>query len=92
MLFHIAFPNYDKIFGYQLFLNDTTVDYIKMSNEGLKNCFSKNEVEIEGEVGCIPDRNEKFAHVTHHVIPIPYFQVDEIDIYYSIEEPHIWTF
>ena len=79
MLFHIAFPNKDKIFGYQLFLNDTTVDYKKMSNEGLKNCYLVNGNEIKGEVGCIPDRSEKYDHVTHHVIPIPYLQVDKID-------------
>ena len=78
MLFHIAFPNKDKIFGYQLFLNDTTVDYKKVSNEGLKNCYF-NGFESIGEVGCIPDRSDKYPHVKHHVIPIPYFQVDKID-------------
>ena len=50
-----------------------------MSNEGLKNCYLVNGNEIKGEVGCIPDRSDKYPHVKHHVIPIPYFQVDKID-------------
>ena len=69
MLFHIAFPNNEKLFGYQIFFNDTTIEYKKLPNDGLLNCKVPKTNDKEE---CIPDRGDKYIHNIHHVIPIHY--------------------
>ena len=68
MLFFIAFPNPERLFGYEIDLNNTTIEFKKLSYKGMSNC--KNDTIDEEE--CIPDQNDKFVRNIHHVIPIPH--------------------
>ena len=70
MLFFIAFPNPERLFGYEIHLNNTTIEYKELSNKGMSNC---NIDETIDEEECIPDGNDKFVRNIHHVIPIPHY-------------------
>ena len=69
ILLHISFPNYEKLLGYYIFLNNTNIEYKEISGGGQESCGFMGKKEE-----CIASINTN-SRIEHNIIPIPYSKV-----------------